>query len=200
MSPQENSTNPVRGKKKKVKPQKQGVKRNTKIDVCQFSMLFWLLKYQEWSWGGGVFGDFCFVLFFGSGGVGNHSGPCVWPPPQGGSCAVASLQHRGSVHTVWPPRSTSVLLRPDTTRVLLLKEQLLLTGYIVCLFLSDCLSPGPVLSLKHLFNSYQSPVPQGEAGPPVFTHLNVLGFQVNVCNFFFLTWISLVLILFSSKN
>ena len=31
-------------------------------------MLFWLLKYQEWSWGGGVFGDFCFVWFFGSGG------------------------------------------------------------------------------------------------------------------------------------
>lgn len=113
VSPQENSTNPVRGKKK-VKPQKQGVKRNTKIDVCRFSMLFWLLKYQEWSWGGGVFGDFCFVLFFGSGGKKNHSGPCVWPPPQGGSCAVASLQHRGSVHTAWPPCSTSVLLRPDT--------------------------------------------------------------------------------------
>lgn len=51
-----------------MKPQKQGVKRNTEIDVCRFPVLFWLLKYQEWSWGGGVFGDFCFVLFFDSGG------------------------------------------------------------------------------------------------------------------------------------
>lgn len=161
-----------------MKPQKQGVKRNTEIDVCRFPVLFWLLKYQEWSWGGGVFGDFCFVLFFDSGGKKIIQALVCDRPPRGGSCAVASLQHGGSVHTAW---ATALYISVSTsrhTRVLLLEERLLLPGYIVCLSLSDCLSPGPVLSLKHLFNSYQSPVPRGEAGPPVFTHLNMFwGFR-----------------------
>lgn len=37
---------------KKDQPQSLGVKRNTKIDVCWFSVLFWLLQYQEGVGGG----------------------------------------------------------------------------------------------------------------------------------------------------
>lgn len=39
---------------KKDQPQRLGVKRNTKIDVCWFSVLFWLLQYQEGVPGGGA--------------------------------------------------------------------------------------------------------------------------------------------------
>ena len=71
------------------------------MDVCWFSMLFWLLRYQEWWEVGGVRGRFweflfllfvfvvlfCFVLLRKE----NHSGPCVCSAPGGGRCAVARL-------------------------------------------------------------------------------------------------------------
>lgn len=46
-----------------------------------------------------MFGDFCFVLFFDSGGKKIIQALVCDRPPRGGSCAVASLQHGGSVHT-----------------------------------------------------------------------------------------------------
>lgn len=74
----------------------------------------------------------------------------------------------------------------SSTRVLLLREQLLLNRVLYAFFLSNCLSKGPV-SLQHLLNPVKAASRRGRLDPSVYPLKYVLGFQVNVCDLCFLT-------------
>lgn len=144
-----------------------------------FPHAFLALKIPRMELGWRVFGDFLLCLCFGGK---NHAGPRAGSPPtplppRGGSRAAVASRAHGICPRV-DCRAPRQCYCVQTREFCCSEERLLLIGYRVCLFLSDCLSKGSVLSLKHLLHSCQSRVPQGEAGPQVFTHLNMFwGFR-----------------------
>lgn len=134
--PQETSTNHLKEKQTKRSTSEARSSRNTTVHVCWFSMLFWLLKTQEW-WGLG--GSPFFVICFLGGGSYfekiNHSGPRVWwalacvgpsrvtgPRMRWVPGAVAVQRRLLSTQDLFTRELcyTSVLLRTDYTLILLL--------------------------------------------------------------------------------